>query len=39
VELWFAKIEGNLIACGIFTSIPDLWQKLLQYITLHNKTA
>ena len=39
VELWFAKIERDLIARGIFTSVPDLRKKLLQYITLHNKTA
>lgn len=39
VELWFAKIERDLIARGIFTSVPDLKKKLLQYITLHNKTA
>jgi transposase len=39
VELWFAKIERDLIARGIFTSVPDLRKKLLQYINLHNKTA
>lgn len=39
VELWFAKIERDLIARGIFTSVPDLRKKLVQYITLHNKTA
>jgi transposase len=39
VELWFAKIERDLIARGIFTSVPDLRKKLLQYIKLHNKTA
>ena len=39
VELWFAKIERDLIARGIFTSVPDLRRKLVQYITLHNKTA
>ena len=39
VELWFAKIERDCIARGIFTSVPDLRKKLLQYITLHNKTA
>jgi transposase len=39
VELWFAKIERDLIARGIFTSVPDLRKKLRQYITLHNKTA
>jgi transposase len=39
VELWFAKIERDLIARGIFTSVSDLRKKLLQYIKLHNKTA
>jgi len=39
VELWFAKIERDVIACGIFTLVPDLRKKLMQYIRLHNKTA
>src|SRR6185369_7464167 len=39
VELWFAKIERDLIARGIFTSVANLRLKLRQYITLHNKTA
>ena len=38
VELWFAKIERDYIARGIFTSITDLRRKLMQYIRLHNKT-
>ena len=39
VELWFAKIERDVIARGIFTSTADLARKLLRYITLHNKTC
>lgn len=39
VELWFAKIERDLLARGIFTSVRDLRKKLLQYIKLHNATA
>lgn len=39
VELWFAKIERDVIARGIFTSTTDLARKLRQYITLHNKTC
>ena len=39
VELWFAKIERDVIARGIFTSVPDLRRKLLHSIQLHNKTA
>ena len=39
VELWFAKIERDVIARGIFTSTPDLRRKLMQYIRLHNRTC
>jgi transposase len=39
VELWFAKIERDLITRGIFTSVADLRKKLVQYINLHNRTA
>ena len=37
VELWFAKIERDCIARGIFTSTVDLRRKLMQYIRAHNK--
>ena len=39
VEAWFGRIERDCIARGIFTSTQDLRRKLLQYITLHNKTC
>ena len=39
IELWFAKIERDCIARGIFTSTTDLRRKLMQYIRLHNKTC
>jgi transposase len=39
VELWFAKIERDMIARGIFTSTADLRRKLMQYIRLHNKSC
>ena len=39
VELWFAKIERDMIARGIFTSTADLRRKLRQYIRLHSKTC
>jgi transposase len=39
VELWFAKIERDLIARGIFTSVADLRRKLMQYIRAENKTC
>jgi len=32
VELWFAKIERDVIARGIFTSNRDLARKLRRYI-------
>jgi hypothetical protein len=31
VELWFAKIERDVIARGVFTSVPDLKHKLMRY--------
>lgn len=39
IELWFAKIERDMIARGIFTSTADLRRKLMQYIRAHNKTC
>jgi transposase len=38
VELWFAKIERDVIARGIFTSVPDLARNLLRYIRQANRT-
>ena len=38
VELWFAKIERDLLARGIFTSVPDLARKIRRYITVTTKT-
>ena len=37
VELWFAKIERDLIARGVFTSAPDLKRELMRYIRHCNK--
>jgi transposase len=37
VELWFAKIERDVIARGIFTSVTDLRRKLMAYIRHHNR--
>jgi transposase len=39
VESWFARIERDCIARGIFTSTTDLTRKLLRYIKLHNETC
>ena len=37
VELWFAKIERDVIARGVFTSLPDLKRKLMRYIRHYNE--
>ena len=37
VELWFGKIERDVIARGVFTSVTDLKRKLMRYIRQYNK--
>jgi transposase len=37
VENWFAKIERDVIARGIFTSVTDLARKLMRYIRHYNR--
>ena len=37
VELWFNKIERDVIARGVFSSVPDLSRKLMRYIREANK--
>lgn len=39
VEIWFGKIERDLIARGIFTSVADLKRKIMRYIRAHNLNA
>src|SRR3989449_5214327 len=39
VELWFAKIERDLLARGVCTSVADLARKLMRYIKQYNKIA
>ena len=39
VEIWFAKIEREVIARGVFTSVRDLGRKLMRYIRAYSKTA
>jgi transposase len=39
VELWFAKIERDVIARGVFTSVPDLARKLRRYIRAYSANA
>jgi MFS family permease len=39
VEIWFSKIQRDVIARGVFTSVKDLARKLMRYIRNYNKTA
>jgi len=39
VELWFAKIERDIIARGIFASVNDLKRKIMHYIRSYNRDA
>ena len=39
VEIWFAKIEREVIARGVFTSVPDLARKLRRYINAYSANA
>lgn len=39
VELWFAKIERDLIYRGVFMSVKDLARRIMKYIRHHNKEA
>src|SRR6201998_3093392 len=39
VELWFARIERDVIARGIFTSVSDLARKLRRYINAYSANA
>lgn len=36
VEIWFSKIERDLIYRGVFTSVPDLARKIKSYIMKYN---
>lgn len=36
VEIWFSKIERDVIARGVFTSVTDLRRKLMNYIKRYN---
>ena len=37
VEIWFSKLERNVIARGVFTSVKDLSRKIMKYIRHYNK--
>jgi transposase len=39
VEIWFAKIERDVIARGVFTSVNDLARTLRKYIHAYGKSA
>lgn len=39
VELWFAKIQRDVIDRGIFTSVADLSRKIKKYIQAYAKSA
>ena len=39
VELWFAKIQRDVIRRGVFTSVADLGNKLRNYIRAYSKSA
>jgi len=39
VEIWFSKIQRDLIARGIFKSKADLRRKIMRYIRHYNKAA
>lgn len=39
IELWFSKIERDLIARGIFTSVGDLRRTIMRYIRHDNRSA
>jgi transposase len=39
VELWFGKIERDVIARGVFRSVPDLARKLRRYINAYSANA
>ena len=39
VEIWFSRLEREVIARGIFTSVSDLRRKIMRYIRLYGKTA
>ena len=37
VELWFSKIERDLIHRGVFTSVSDFARRTMTYIGRYNK--
>ncbi len=39
VEIWFSKIQRQIIARGVFSSADDLARKIMRFIRHYNKTA
>ncbi len=39
VEIWFSRIEREVIARGVFVSVQDLARKLMRYIRAYSKNA
>ena len=39
IEIWFARVEREVIARGVFTSVKDLSRKLMRYIQAYSKNA
>jgi transposase len=39
VENWFSRIQRNVIARGVFTSVKDLDKKIMRFIREYNKDA
>jgi transposase len=39
IEIWFSKIQRDIIARGVFTSKTDLKRKIMKYIRRYNKVA
>ncbi len=39
VEIWFVRIERDVIARGVFTSVHDLARKLMRYIRAYSHCA
>ena len=39
VEIWFARIQRDVISRGVFTSVADLSRKLMKYIRAYAKSA
>jgi transposase len=39
LEIWFAKVQRDVIDRGVSTSVSDLSSKLMKYIRLYGKSA